>query len=253
MILPVGRSTGVCAILVWALLGAPVHGEQSVARHAAAALPSLAPVVARVLPAVVAVTSTRRAPEAEVTVNPATGFPDPPLLQAISVAGSGVIVNADLGLIVTGNHVVEGAADVTVTLSDGRRLDAIVAAADKVDDLAVLRIAASGLVSVPLGDADSLQIGDFVLAIGHPLGGGRSATFGIVSALHGSCPGIGSTDLIVTDALLERGNSGGPLINVRGELVGINVARNGRPDAPGFGFAVPVDAVRALVLRAQTS
>lgn len=248
-----GTLTSVCAILLLALLAGPAHSEQRASHHAEAALPSLAPLVNRVLPAVVAVTSTKRAHGDQGSTDPAAGFPDAPLLQDINVAGSGVIVDADLGLIVTGNHVVENATAVTVALSDGRRLSAAVIASSESDDLAILKIAPGGLVSLPLGDGDGLQVGDFVVAIGQPLGRGQRATFGIVSALHGSCPGIDNADLIVTDALIESGNSGGPLIDVRGELVGINIARSGRPDAPGFGFAVPVDAVRALLARARMS
>lgn len=232
--------------------GRPLHGEERAAALAEAALPSLAPLVKRVAPAVVAVTSSRR-PPGWFSIDPGAGFPDPPLPQELQVAGAGVVVNADLGLIVTSNHVVDNAEAVSVALADGRHFDATILAHSDRDDLAVLRIASSHLTAVGLGDSRGVEVGDFVLAFGNPLGGGQTATFGIVSALHRSCPGIGNTDLVVTDALIERGNSGGPLLNLRGELVGINVARAGDSDGAGYGFATPAAAIRDLLATVRPS
>ncbi|WP_198026637.1 trypsin-like peptidase domain-containing protein [Bradyrhizobium sp. ARR65] len=253
MIFHSGRRIGACTALLLVLMAAPTYSEHRQPSHAEFPQSSLAPLVNSILPSVVAVTSTKRPPNDHLSVDPAAGFPDAPLPQDVNVIGSGVIVDADLGLIVTSQHVVEDAEAVTVAVSDGRRLGAAVIAASQGDDLAILKIAPGRLNALALGHADGLQIGDVVFAVGHPLGRGQSTTFGIISALHRSCPGIENADLIVTDALIERGNSGGPLINGRGELVGINVARSRRPDAPGFGFAVPVAAVRAVLARARLS
>jgi S1-C subfamily serine protease len=129
-------------------------------------------------------------------------------------------------------------------------VEARLVVASRYDDLAILRIAPSGLAGVALADS-GVEVGDFVLTIGNPLGLGQSATFGIVSALHRACPGIENKDLILTDALIDRGDSGGALINMRGELVGINVARIGHSDTGSFGFAVPANAIRGLLARAR--
>ena len=115
------------------------------------------------------------------------------------------------------------------------------------DDLAVLRIPLRGITAVALATGQGPEVGDFVLAIGYPLGLGQSTTFGIVSGLHRSCPGIANADLIQTDASLDQGNSGGALLDIEGELVGINVARIGGANGRGFGFAVPIEAIRTLL------
>jgi len=232
-------------------LSLPLHAEQP-ALAAEPALPSLAPLVKRVAPAVVAVTSSRR-PPGWFAIDPGAGFPDAPLPQELQVAGAGIIVNADLGLVLTSNHVVDDAEAISVTLADGRHFDATSLAHSDHDDLAVLRITPSQLTSVGFGDAKGVEVGDFVLALGNPLGGGQTTTFGIVSALHRACPGIENSDLIVTDALIERGNSGGPLFNLRGELIGIMVARAGGSDGTGYGFAIPLDAIRDLLARVPTA
>ncbi len=245
----------ICAVLLLTLLaGYPAHGEEKPSAYPEVSLPTLAPLIKRVMPSVVAVTTTKRASSDRLTTDPGVGFPDAPMPQELNVAGSGVIVDAALGLIITGNHVIENADAISVALLDGRRFDAVILATSDADDLAVLKIPAGGLTALDLGDAASEpEVGDFVVAIGNPLGRGHSTTFGIVSALHRSSPGIGNEDLIATDALLERGNSGGPLINTRGELIGINVARAGRSDGAGVGFAGPAAAVRDLLVRARAN
>ena len=230
-------------------LSLPLHAEQ---RALAAELPSLAPLVKRVAPAVVAVTSSRR-PPGWFSIDPGAGFPDAPLPQDLQVAGAGVIVNADLGLVLTSNHVIDNAEAISVTLADGRHFDATSVAHSDHDDLAVLRITPSQLTAVGFGDAKGVEVGDFVLALGNPLGGGLTTTFGIVSALHRTCPGVENSDLIVTDALIERGNSGGPLLNLRGELIGIMVARAGGSDGSGSGFAIPLDAIQDLLATVPTA
>src|SRR5690242_1219738 len=166
--------------------------------------------------------------------------------------GSGVIVNPD-GYILTNNHVVEGASDVQVTLSDKRSLKAKVVGTDPRTDIAVLKIPASGLSTVTLGDSAKAKVGDVVLAIGDPFGIGETATMGIVSAvgrrnLSLEGPG-GYEDFIQTDASINPGNSGGALVNTRGELIGINTAiiSNGGGGNQGIGFAVPVNMARGVM------
>ncbi|HYT08919.1 MAG TPA: trypsin-like peptidase domain-containing protein, partial [Rugosimonospora sp.] len=166
--------------------------------------------------------------------------------------GSGVIVNPD-GYILTNNHVVEGATDVQVTLSDKRTLKAKVVGTDPRTDIAVLKIPASGLSTVTLGDSAKAKVGDIVLAIGDPFGIGETVTMGIVSAkgrrdlrLEGP---EGYEDFIQTDASINPGNSGGALVNTRGELIGINTAiiSNGGGGNQGIGFAVPVNMARTVM------
>jgi serine protease Do len=166
--------------------------------------------------------------------------------------GSGVIVNPD-GYILTNNHVVEGASDVQVTLSDKRTLKAKVVGTDPRTDIAVLKIPTSGLSTVTLGDSTKAKVGDIVLAIGDPFGIGETATMGIVSAvgrrnLSLEGPG-GYEDFIQTDASINPGNSGGALVNTRGELIGINTAiiSNGGGGNQGIGFAVPVNMARGVM------
>ena len=166
--------------------------------------------------------------------------------------GSGVIVNPD-GYILTNNHVVEGASDVQVTLSDKRSLKAKIIGTDPRTDIAVLKIPASNLSTVTLGDSTKAKVGDIVLAIGDPFGIGETVTMGIVSAtgrrdlrLEGP---EGYEDFIQTDASINPGNSGGALVNTRGELIGINTAiiSNGGGGNQGIGFAVPVNMARTVM------
>jgi S1-C subfamily serine protease len=236
----------VAAILLAACLIAPAARAQD----GAPALPSLAPLVKRVLPSVVMLRATRPSATRWLPVDPLAGFPEAPLTREEEVFGAGVIVDAGLGLVATSNHVVERTDAITATLSDGRRIEAKLLASNADDDIAVLRISASGLSAVSLGDTASLEVGDFVVAIGDALGVGPSVTLGIVSALHRSCPGIGNADLVQTDAMIDQGNSGGPLISLRGELVGIDVARIGRGSGRGgFGFALPTGVIRRMLVQ----
>jgi serine protease Do len=166
--------------------------------------------------------------------------------------GSGVIVSPD-GYILTNNHVVEGASDVQVTLSDKRTLKAKIVGTDPRTDIAVLKIPTSNLSTVTLGDSAKAKVGDIVLAIGDPFGIGETVTMGIVSAtgrrdlrLEGP---EGYEDFIQTDASINPGNSGGALVNTRGELIGINTAiiSNGGGGNQGIGFAVPVNMARTVM------
>jgi len=216
-------------------------------------LPTLAPVLSRVTPAVVNIAVLQQTPEAQ---NPLLrdpffrrffGLPEQQKPQ-IS-AGSGVIVDAKSGYVLTNHHVIKDAREVQVTLKDNRRLPAKVVGSDAGTDIAVLRIEATDLAEVKFGDSDALEVGDFVVAIGNPFGIGQTVTSGIVSALgrSGLMP-EGYEDFIQTDAPINPGNSGGALINLRGELVGINTAIIGPSGGNvGIGFAVPTNMARAVM------
>jgi|CXWL01.1.fsa_nt_gi serine protease Do len=161
--------------------------------------------------------------------------------------GSGFLVSAD-GLLVTNNHVVEGATSITVQLDGGHNYKATVKGVDKATDLALLKIESDKPFKyLALGDSDALRVGDWVMAIGNPLGLGKTVTVGVVGA-KGRSIGIADTsfeNFIQTDAAINRGNSGGPLVNTRGEVVGIATAMNG--GAENVGFAVPVKTLKAVL------
>ncbi len=161
--------------------------------------------------------------------------------------GSGVIISAD-GVLLTNNHVVEGAADIEVQLSDGRQTRATLVGTDPETDVAVLKISLPNLPVIPLGDAKGLQVGDAVLAIGNPFNVGQTVTSGIVSALGRNQLGINVFEnFIQTDAAINPGNSGGALVDERGRLVGINTAIFSRSGGSlGIGFAIPVDVARQV-------
>jgi len=165
------------------------------------------------------------------------------------VAGSGVIVDAKAGYVLTNHHVIAHADRIVVTLKDNRKLDATLVGSDPDTDVAVLKIPAQGLTALPIGDADRLEVGDFVLAIGNPFGLGQAVTSGIVSALGRTGLGLESYEnFIQTDASINPGNSGGALINLRGELVGINTAifTPGGGNV-GVGFAVPINMAETVM------
>ncbi|HDK02772.1 MAG TPA: Do family serine endopeptidase, partial [Gammaproteobacteria bacterium] len=163
--------------------------------------------------------------------------------------GSGVIVDARHGYILTNNHVIANADKILVTLRDGRRFPARLIGTDPASDVAVIQIHAKGLKAITLGDSGRLRVGDFVVAIGNPFGLGQTVTSGIVSALGRSGLGLeGYEDFIQTDASINPGNSGGALVNLRGQLVGINTAiLSPRGGNIGIGFAIPIDMARAIM------
>jgi Do/DeqQ family serine protease len=166
--------------------------------------------------------------------------------------GSGVIFDKT-GLVLTNAHVVDKADRVTVRLKDGRSFDGQVKGVDEVTDLAVVKINASNLPIAPLGDSDQVQVGDWAIAVGNPLGFDNTVTLGIVSTLKRPSSQVGISDkrldFIQTDAAINPGNSGGPLVNARGEVIGINTAI--RADAMGIGFAIPIDKAKDIANQLQ--
>ena len=179
------------------------------------------------------------------------GLPDMPGggQREVASAGSGVIVDADNGYILTNHHVVDQADQIQISTIDGEVFDAEIVGSDAATDIAVIKVDASGLTDMPIGDSERVRVGDFVLAIGNPFGLGHTVTSGIVSALGRS--GIsrdGYEDFIQTDASINPGNSGGALVNLRGELVGINSAIISRTGGNvGIGFAVPTEIASSIM------
>ena len=220
---------------------------------------SYASVVDRVAPAVVTIRSER------MVRMTSQSLPDHPFLREFfgdrlaprrmperreGGMGSGVIVRQD-GYILTNNHVVDGAGKVTIELTDGRRLEADVVGTDEPTDLAVLKVDESNLKTLPLGDSDEVRVGDVVLAVGNPLGVGQTVTMGIVSAKGRSTGGNGDgayEDFIQIDAPINRGNSGGALVNTEGELIGIN-SQILSPSGGniGIGFSIPANMARSVM------
>ena len=212
-------------------------------------LPSLAPMLEQVTPAVVNIATEGKV---QVRLNPLFSdpffrrffnVPDQPVERKTQSLGSGVIVDAKRGLVVTNNHVIANALQITVTLSDGRQLEAELVGTDPQTDVAVVRIPTEDIVDIKTADSDELRVGDFVVAIGEPFGLGQTVTSGIVSALSRSGLGIEEFEnFIQTDASINPGNSGGALVNLRGELVGINTAIFSQTGGNiGIGFAIPIN------------
>jgi S1-C subfamily serine protease len=236
-------------------LSAPPSAQLPVAVGQSQGVPSLAPLLKTVTPSVVSIAVRTRISEEErllsdlLLQNPLA--PLGPEQRSVYTAGSGVIVDAAQGFIVTSGHVVEGAEEILVFLADGRPVSAMRVGVDEEADIAVIRIAAAGLLSITMGDSDRLEVGDFVLAIGNPFSIGQTVTSGIVSALRRRSWDLGNyEDFIQIDAALNLGSSGGALIDLRGQLVGMNAAILETGDAnggsAGIGFAIPVNTVRAI-------
>lgn len=215
---------------------------------------SVAPVVRAVTPGVVNI-ATKRIESVEVptVVDPVLeeffDIPNTRLKRETNSAGSGVIVDAERGLILTNEHVIRGASVIEVTTKDDRRFRAQLVGRDRATDVAVLKIKADNLTAVPMGDSRALEVGDFVLAVGNPFGLGQAVTSGIVSAMGRSGLGIeGYEDFIQTDASINPGNSGGALVTLDGRLVGINTAILSKTGAShGVGFAIPIDMARRIM------
>jgi len=246
-----------------AALAASAISVQSLAAVPAAdgPMPTLAPMVKRVSPSVVNI-ATRGTIKEQSGHNPLLDDPffrrffdappdSKPRERQFQSAGSGVIVDAKNGYIITNHHVVENASEITITLLDNRTFSAKVIGSDEGADVAVLQVKQPNLVAMPLGDSSKLEVGDYVVAIGNPFGLQHTVTAGIVSALGRSDinPEAGGyEDFIQTDASINPGNSGGALVNLRGELVGINSAILSRTGGNiGIGFAIPVNMVRSVM------
>jgi S1-C subfamily serine protease len=223
---------------------------------------SLAPLVKKTAPAVVSIATLVPSP---LEQNPLyqdpffrryAGIPDA-ALQPTMAAGSGVIIDGAKGLVITNFHVVRNAEAVQVTLKDGRKFAADPVGLDPNLDLAVLRIGAKNLPTLPLGDSSKLQVGDYVVAIGNPFGLGQTVTSGIISATDRPLGQGDSRRFIQTDAPINPGNSGGALINLHGELVGINSALFSPTQSEssagnvGIGFAIPSKVVKQVVAEAE--
>lgn len=216
-------------------------------------IPSLAPMLDQATPAIVSISvegtqvSRQRVPE---MFKHFFGGSDEQLQERpFKGLGSGVIIDAKQGYVVTNNHVVDNADEITVKLTDGREFKAKKLGADEQSDIALLKIEPNELIAMPLADSDELRVGDFVVAIGNPFGLNQTVTSGIVSALGRSGLNIGGYEnFIQTDAAINRGNSGGALVSLRGELVGINTAIFGPNGGNvGIGFAIPTNMMKNLV------
>jgi serine protease Do/serine protease DegQ len=242
-------------LLAWSMTGV----AQLPSKVGETPVPSLAPMIKRVSPAVVNIATKVNVPTQRSPLLDDPFFrrffdiPEQgPRQRQAQAAGSGVIVDAKNGYILTNAHVVENATEVTVTLLDDRTIKAKVVGADKGSDIAVLKIEGANLADMPFADSSKTEVGDFVVAIGNPFGLQHTVTSGIVSAL--SRAGINPEgrdaleDFIQTDAAINPGNSGGALVNLNGELVGINSAiLSGSGGNIGIGFAIPSNMARQIM------
>src|SRR5512142_1349095 len=249
---------------------APQGGAGQVWREAspqsppAAAVPStssLAPLIKQLKPAVVNISTTTvvKNPHRGLRRSPGGGDDEdqfferffgpqmPEELKGTSL-GSGFIINAE-GYVLTNNHVVKDATDIKVRLSDGREMEAKIVGRDPSTDVALIKLqkVEGKLPTVALGDSDALEQGDYVLAIGSPLGFRESVTMGIISAKDRQLTGSPFDDFLQTDAAINQGNSGGPLFNMKGEVVGINTAIISPQIGSGIGFAVPINLAKQLI------
>ncbi|SHI06153.1 DegQ family serine endoprotease [Ferrimonas marina] len=216
------------------------------------ALPSLAPMIERVSPAVVSVSVEGTQTARQSIPEPFRFFfgPNPhgqERSRPFRGLGSGVIVDADKGYVITNHHVIDNADKIVINLSDGREFEAKLIGSDPDTDVAVLQVEADELTAVKMSDSDKLKVGDFTVAIGNPFGLGQTVTSGIVSALARGLDGDGYQSFIQTDAAINSGNSGGALVNLNGELIGINTAIIAPSGGNvGIGFAIPINMVQNL-------
>jgi serine protease Do/serine protease DegQ len=246
------------ALLAVSISSAPdTYAQIPVAIGEGQAIPSLAPLLKTITPSVVTIAIRRRMTDEELalmndlTVRDPLRSSPPAGDRNIYASGSGVIVDAEQGFIVTGSHVIEGADEIVVILTDGRRLTATRVGSDLETDIAIVRVRARNLVAIRMGDSDRVEVGDFVLSIGNPFSLGQTVTSGIVSALRRrSLEGQIYEDFIQTDAAINLGSSGGALINLRGEMIGMSAAILDTGDPGGgsvsIGFVTPINTVRSI-------
>ena len=258
------RQFSLISLFAGALLAAANTSFAVSAEALARGIPSLAPMLEQVTPAVVNIRVSKAIPTSssryffqgeELPEELRRFFPDGMNQpdrgrQPYAVgAGSGVIVDAGQGFIITNHHVVEGATSINVQLHDGRTMEAELIGSDESTDVALIQISAEGLTDIEMADIDTVQVGDYVVAIGNPFGIGQTVTSGIVSALGRT--GLNNNnyeDFIQTDAAINVGNSGGALVDMEGRLIGINTAIiSGNGGNNGIGFAVPVDMMKAVM------
>ncbi|WDC11803.1 serine endoprotease DegQ [Escherichia albertii] len=243
------------ALSVGLTLSAPFQAVASIPGQVAGQppLPSLAPMLEKVLPAVVSVrvegtaSQDQKIPE-EFKKFFGDDLPEQPA-QPFEGLGSGVIINANKGYVLTNNHVINQAQKISIQLNDGREFDAKLIGGDGQSDIALLQIQNPGkLTQIAIADSDKLRVGDFAVAVGNPFGLGQTATSGIISALGRSGLNLeGLENFIQTDASINRGNSGGALLNLNGELIGINTAILAPGGGSvGIGFAIPSNMARTL-------
>ncbi|MDA0688933.1 MAG: Do family serine endopeptidase [Proteobacteria bacterium] len=257
------RHFSLISLFAGALLAAANTSLAVSAEALARGIPSLAPMLEQVTPAVVNIRVSKAIPTSsryffqgdELPEELRRFFPDrfnqqEGRRQPYAVgAGSGVIVDAEQGFIITNHHVVEGATSINVQLHDGRTMEAELIGSDESTDVALIQIVAEELTDIEMADIDTVQVGDYVVAIGNPFGIGQTVTSGIVSALGRT--GLNNNnyeDFIQTDAAINVGNSGGALVDLEGRLIGINTAIiSGNGGNNGIGFAVPVDMMKAVM------
>jgi serine protease DegQ len=250
------RAVSLVATIVAAGSGAAGAGAPVEISGQSSGAPTLVAVLREILPAVIDIEARRRVTQVAIPasyVRRRTALSSNgrgvAVRREVVATGSGVVIDAGAGLIVTNSHVIDRAETITVRLADGRKLDAVKVGSDPDTDVAVIKVQALALTAIRLGDSDKLEVGESVFAIGNPLRLGQTVSSGIVSGLHRRNIGVVRyEDFIQTDAAIYPGNSGGALIDLRGRLVGINTAFVGAGKGnPGLGFAIPLNMVRAIV------
>jgi len=255
IMLIVGAIAGASAMQAGRAPAAAAEAAAPPVREAAMMPTTFAPVVKSVIPAVVNISSSRMVRSTSLQGDPFEFFfrgnqmPQRPQRdQRESAQGSGVIVSAD-GYVLTNNHVVDGATEVKVALSDKREMKARVVGTDAKTDIALLKLDAGNLPFVKLGTSSNVEVGDIALAVGNPFGLGQTVTMGIISAIGRSGLNIEQyEDFIQTDAAINPGNSGGALVDMKGELIGINTAiLSGSGGNQGVGFSIPIDMARNVM------
>lgn len=238
-----------------ALLSSAASASMPLVDSQGSPLPTLAPMLKQVTPAVVniATSGTVRVQESPLFNDPFFRhffeMPSQPRERKTQSLGSGVIVDAKKGYIITNNHVIDKADVIKVTLRNGETHEAKLIGTDPDSDVAVIQIKAKNLTAIPLANSEQLRVGDFAVAIGNPFGLGQTVTSGIISAIERSGLGIeGYENFIQTDASINPGNSGGALVNLRGELIGINTAIYSKSGgSQGIGFAIPVNMAKDIM------